>query len=185
VSPIDFETLAGTGLHANKGASLSDPGLVAVGGCVRRCGERVELAFVAEVIKHAEVSPIDFETLAGTGLHANKGASLSDPGLVAVGGCVRALALGHVRLPREHRAPGRAFYWLYLGKFQSSDKQRLSSILGGREQRLSSELAASSKRAYAADGNRRAFIETAMVVVILILHQIAEFCTRWPSSHVS
>src|SRR5208283_4611195 len=38
-------------------------------------GESVELAFVAGVVEHAEVPPIDFETLARSGLHAHKGAT--------------------------------------------------------------------------------------------------------------
>ena len=38
-------------------------------------GEHVELALVAGVVELAEVPPIDFETLARGGLHADKGAS--------------------------------------------------------------------------------------------------------------
>ena len=38
-------------------------------------GERVKLALVAGVVERAEVPPIDFETLASGGLHADKGAN--------------------------------------------------------------------------------------------------------------
>ena len=38
-------------------------------------GERVELALVTGVVERAEVTPIDFETLARGGLHADKGAT--------------------------------------------------------------------------------------------------------------
>src|SRR5713101_9844958 len=37
--------------------------------------ERVELALIAGVVQRAEVPPIDFEALAGRGLHADKSAT--------------------------------------------------------------------------------------------------------------